>query len=244
MQGEAKKNYQTQAARANYLCLDRPDIGFATKEAMRRLASPTKGDEVALKKLGRYLLGCPRVVSLFRYGERNCSLVVEGDSDHAGCVRTRRSTSGWVIRWGSHVLKWWSKTQPTIALSSGEAELAAIVKSTSEGLGMIAVMKEYGIECDLVAKSDAVAAIGIVKRQGLGRVRHLAVADLWVQQRAKGGEVSYVKLDGKKNTCDMMTKAVEKEVIMRHMQSLGLQWRSGRHEATPVYTGGEDGTPE
>ena len=100
------KNYQTQAARANYLCLDRPDIGFATKEAMRRLSAPTKGDEVALKKLGRYLLGCPRIVSLFRYGERNCSLVVEGDSDHAGCVRTRKSTSGGVIRWGSHVLKW------------------------------------------------------------------------------------------------------------------------------------------
>ena len=69
-------------------------------------------------------------------------------------------------------------------------------------------MKEYGIECDLVVKSDAVAAIGIVKRQGLGRVRHLAVADLWVQQRAKGGEVSYVKLDGKKNTSDMMSRII------------------------------------
>ena len=117
--------------------------------------------------------------------------------------------------------------------------MAAIVRSTSEGLGMIAVMKEYGIECDLVVKSDAVAAIGIVKRQGLGRVRHLAVADLWVQQRAKGGEVNYVKLDGKKNTSDMMTKAVEGEVINRHMQALGLQYRSGRHEATPVYSGGD-----
>ena len=211
---------------------------------MRRLSAPTKGDEVALKKLGRYLLGCPRVVSLFRYGERSCSLVVEGDSDHAGCVRTRKSTSGGVIRWGSHVLKWWSKTQPTIALSSGEAELAAIVRSTSEGLGMIAVMREYGIECDLVVESDAVAAIGIVKRQGLGRVRHLAVADLWVQQRAKEGEVAYVKLEGKKNTSDMMTKAVEREVIMRHMQALGLQMRSGRHEATPEYTGGGVGAEE
>ena len=75
-------------------------------------------------------------------------------------------------------------------------------------------------------------------------MRHLAVADLWVQQRAKGGEVSYVKLDGKRNTSDMMTKAVEKEVIMRHMQSLGLQWREGRHSATPAYTGGEDGIPQ
>ena len=147
------------------------------------------------------------------------------------------------MRWGSHVLKWWSKTQPTIALSSGEAELAAIVRSTSEGLGMLAVMKEFHIDCELTVKSDAVAAIGIVKRQGLGRVRHLAVADLWVQQRAKGGEVNYTKLDGKRNTSDMMTKPVEAEIIDRHMQALGLQFRSGRNNLTPAYNGKEDGTP-
>ena len=93
-------------------------------------------------------------------------------------------------------------------------------------------------------KSDAVAAIDIVKRQGLGRVRHLAVADLWVQQRAKAGEVHYRKLAGKVNTSDMMTKPVEQEVIRRHMQSLGLIFKEGRHEATPAYTGKEDGVPE
>ena len=88
-------------------------------------------------------------------------MIVEGDSDHAGYVRTRKSTSGGMVRWGTHVLKWWSKTQPTIALSSGEAELAAIVRSTSEGLGMLAIMEEYGFTTKLVVKSDAVAAIGI-----------------------------------------------------------------------------------
>ena len=140
-------------------------------------------------------------------------------------------------------MKWWSKTQPTIALSSGEAELAAIVRATSEGLGLIAIMNEFQIECDLTVKSDAIAAIGIVKRQGLGRVRHLAVADLWVQQRAKAGEVNYCKLDGKKNTSDIMTKAVDGELIKKHMQTLGLQYREGRHKDTPAYDGKHDGTP-
>ena len=69
LEGQAKANYQTQAARANYLCLDRPDISFATKETMRRLSNPTTDDEAALKKLGKYLLGKPRVVSNFKYGE-------------------------------------------------------------------------------------------------------------------------------------------------------------------------------
>ena len=69
LQGEELRNYQTQAARANYLCLDRPDIGFATKELMRRMSAPTQDDYAALKKLGRYLMGRPRVISTFRYGE-------------------------------------------------------------------------------------------------------------------------------------------------------------------------------
>ena len=108
---------------------------------------------------------------------------------------------------------------------------------------MVAIMEEFGIKVDLVIKSDAVAAIGIVKRQGLGRVRHLAVADLWVQQKAKNKEAHYQKLPGARNTADMMTKAVEKEIIDRHMQALGLQYRDGRHEEPPQYTGHDDGIP-
>ena len=102
---------------------------------------------------------------------------------------------------------------------------------------MQSIMEEYGIKVDLVVKSDAVAAIGIVKRQGLGRVRHLAVADLWVQQRSKSGEVSYQKLEGKRNTSDILTKPVEKETLVRHMQALNMDFREGRHAATPLYNG-------
>ena len=105
-------------------------------------------------------------------------------------------------------------------------------------------MNEFDIQADLVVKSDAVAAIGIVKRQGLGRVRHLAVADLWVQQRSRNNEVVYQKLDGTRNTSDMLTKVVEKEVIQRHMQTLGLQFAPGRHPSTPAYSGRHDIVPE
>ena len=120
--------------------------------------------------------------------------------------------------------------------------MAAIVRSTSEGLGLQAMMEEFGIEVDLVVKSDAVAAIGIVKRQGLGSVRHLAVADLWVQQKAKSGEVAYQKLEGKKNTSDMLTKAVDSDTLMRHMQALGMEFREGRNSATPAFNGCDDST--
>ena len=109
---------------------------------------------------------------------------------------------------------------------------------------MQAIMEEFGIPVTLTVKSDAVAAIGIVKRQGLGRVRHLAVGDLWVQQRSKRGEVRYEKLDGKSNTSDMLTKPVDAVIIEHHSEELQLVFREGRHDLTPTYTGRADGTPE
>ena len=78
---------------------------------------------------------------------------------------------------------------------------------------MQSTMQEFGIEAPLKIKGDAIAAMGMVKRQGLGRVRHLAVADLWIQQKAKDGSAKYEKLPGAQNTSDIMTKAVEAEVL-------------------------------
>ena len=66
------------------------------------------------------------------------------------------------------------------------------------------------------------------------------MADLWVQQRSQRGEVHYEKLNGKANTSDMLTKAVERDVITKHMSTLGLEFRSGRHQCTPAYNKNTD----
>ena len=50
---------------------------------MRKLSSPTAGDETALKKIGKYLLGRPRLVSVFKYGER-------GGEERDGLIRSER----------------------------------------------------------------------------------------------------------------------------------------------------------
>ena len=67
--------------------------------------------------LGRYLLGKPREVKVFKYKV----------SDFAGCRRTRKSTSAGVVLFGGHAVKSWSSTQAVIALSSGEAEYYGLV---------------------------------------------------------------------------------------------------------------------
>ena len=71
----------------------------------------------------------------------------------------------------------------------------------------------------------------------------MAVADLWIQQRANEGSVQFRKLPGTENTSDIMTKPVEADVLDKHMQELPFEFREGRHKEASAYTGAEDGTP-
>ena len=103
-------SYRQQVARANFLAVDRPDISFSVKELCRHMAAPTNKNEEALKRLARYLLGCPRLVVHFQWQTPMKALLVMTDSDWAGCTRTRKSTSGGVVMRGRHLIKHWSGT--------------------------------------------------------------------------------------------------------------------------------------
>ena len=137
--------------------------------------------------------------------------------------------------WCGACLKTWSRTQPTIALSSGEAELAAVVAGVAEGLGMLSVLADFGITSTrLTLRSDATAAIGITQREGLGKVRHLATADLWVQQRLRRQEFRISKIPGPQNLADLGTKGLERDAVQRNLRSLGLARLDGRSAAAPL----------
>ena len=84
------------------------------------------------------------------------------DSDYAGCVLTRRSTSGGCMMVGRHLLKSWSKQQRVVALSSAEAETYALVTASCETLGLQSCAKDLGIRLIPELFTDASAALGIV----------------------------------------------------------------------------------
>ena len=69
----------------------------------------------------------------------------------------------------------------------------------AEGLGLQASLRDFGCESSVTVKSDATAALGMCKREGLGRVRHLATGDLWVQQLRRHGRLQLAKCPGVDN---------------------------------------------
>ena len=143
------------------------------------MSAPTQSDWEALRRVARYLARHPRLVYDFPW-QAPAELDIFVDTDFAGCIQTRRSTSGGCAKLGRHLVKHWSSTQKVLALSSGEAELAGILKGTSEGLGLRSLCLDLGMAITLHVRTDSAAAIGICRRAGLGKVRHLAVGQLWV----------------------------------------------------------------
>ena len=73
------------------------DFGSCRPKAARNMARPAEDDFEKLKRIGRYLVGRPRLVSKFAWHKMIGPITAYSDSVWAGCEKTRRSTSGGVI---------------------------------------------------------------------------------------------------------------------------------------------------
>ena len=136
---------------------------------------------------------------------------------------------------GNHVIKSWSTLQRVIALSSGEAEYYGLVKAASVAIGIQTIMKDMGVKHEgaITIMSDASAAIGIANRIGIGKVRHIEVNQLWLQDKVYKKEVEIVKVATENNLADALTKPVSAEVIKRHVEGIGAEMRRDRHRLAP-----------
>ena len=84
---------------------------------------------------------------------------------------------------GRHVIRTWSSTQPSVTLSSGEAEFYGLVKAAGAGFGHQSIMVDFGLKVPVRVWTDSSAAIGISTRSGLGKLRHLETHTLWVTRK-------------------------------------------------------------
>ena len=121
-----------------------------------------------------------------------------------------------------------------MTLISAEDELAGIVKGSTEGLGLRSLATDLGWETELKVYTDSSAAIGICKRSGIGKVRHLATGQLWVQDRIRTKDFELYKVAGTDNPADMLTKHLARESLDKHVSFSGLIRTAGRADTAPT----------
>ena len=124
---------------------------------------------------------------------------------------------------GAHVITHWARTQQLIALSSAEAELNASVKAAQEGMSLVHLEEEFGRQVIVRLLGDSSANYGIIQRQGSGKVKHLSVRQLWIQQQAELGVCIHTKIPRAQNSADMLTHHWTRAEAEDHMGRLQVR---------------------
>ena len=127
----------------NYLTTTRPDISYAVNILSQFMAKPNESHWKAAKKVLRYLKGTMNFVLLYT-DKFDVQLAGFSDSDWAGNLDDRRSTTGYAFNIGSGVVSWSSKKEPTISLSSIEAEYKAMASATCEVVWLRRILEDVG----------------------------------------------------------------------------------------------------
>nr|GEU78181.1 retrovirus-related Pol polyprotein from transposon TNT 1-94 [Tanacetum cinerariifolium] len=108
-----------------YLTSSRPDIVQAKCFCARYQSRPTEKHLKEVKRIFRYLIGTVNMGLWYLKGS-SFALTTFSDADHAGCIDTRKSTSGGIQFLGDKLVSWMSKKQDCTAMSSAEAEYVAL----------------------------------------------------------------------------------------------------------------------
>ena len=134
---------------------------------------------------------------------------------------------------GDHAVKTWSSTQTVIALSTGEAELYALNKVAAQSLGLQSLLIDMGIDLSVRLHTDATTGRAIAMRRGLGKVRHIAVNELWLQEQVQMGKVTVLKIKNKFNLADLLTKYLSKDEIEHIVDFMQHVFLEGRSDVAP-----------
>lgn len=174
----------------NYLTHSRPDISFSVSVVSRFLHSPTKQQFGAAKRILRYVAGTINFgiwyssVPIFK-------LVGFTDSDWAGCLDDRKSTSGNVFSFGSGAVTWSSKKQETVALSSSEAKYTAATSAARQAFWLRKLLADLQLEQKEATElfCDNRSTIAMAKNPVFhGRTKHVDVQHHFIRKLIGDGK--------------------------------------------------------
>ena len=104
-----------------------------------------------------------------------------------------------------------------------EAEYYAMTEGSTRCLGLQTMLKEMGVEVGIVVIStDSSSAKSFASRRGLGKMRHIEVKELWLQEAVCRGRIKLQKIAGPENPADFFTKYLTTAEIDKHLKFLNV----------------------
>ncbi|KAJ9516325.1 hypothetical protein QJQ45_001050 [Haematococcus lacustris] len=186
-------------------CCTRPDITYAVGALARYMSAPTQQHWTAARAILSYLKGTADQGLVF--GEA-AELQGYCDADYAGDKDTARSTTGYVFAMNGAAISWSSRLQPTVAMSTAEAEYMAASSAVKEGLWLRKLMQDLQLPGDCTSiLCDNQAALQLLHNPiASARAKHINVHHHFARERVARGEVSFSYCSTASMVADIMTK--------------------------------------
>ncbi|KAJ8646671.1 hypothetical protein MRB53_008419 [Persea americana] len=226
-------HYKQLVGSLMYLTATRPDMMFVTCLISRYMAKPMELHLQAAKRALRYLKGTVNYGIHYKKGGDG-ELLAFTDSDYAGDMEDRKSTSGYVFLMNSSAVSWCSKKQPIVTLSTTEAEFVAAAVCACQGVWMKRILKELGHSdggCTTMM-CDNSSTIKLSKNPVMhGRSKHIDVRFHFLRNLTKEGTIELVHCMSQNQVADIMTKPLQLEVFQKLRTLLG-EYRELKNRGT------------
>ncbi|XP_028556557.1 uncharacterized protein LOC114581179 [Dendrobium catenatum] len=218
--------YRSIVGSLRYLTHTRPDIMYSVGIVSRFMETPNSEHLAAVKRILRYVKGTTEYGLVYPKRQTEGGLIGFSDSDHAGDIDDRKSTTGMVYFWGPHVISWASQKQKIVALSSCEAEYVAITSAACQGIWLSRLLSELKGEAEKTVKLlvDNKSAIAMSKNPVYhGRSKHIDTRYYFIRSciEKKQIEVDYIRTE--EQLADIFTKSLGRMKFIEMIKNIGLK---------------------
>jgi hypothetical protein len=216
--------YRSLAGALQYLTFTHPYISYAVQQVCLHMHDPRKPHLIALKRILWYLQGTPDFGLHFHHSATTV-LIVYTDADWAGCLDTRRSTSGFAVFLGNNLVSWSSKCQTTVSRSSVEAEYRAVANTVAEASWLRQHLMELhsrltrssSVYCDNV--SVVYMSSNSFQHQ---RTKHIEIDLHFVCDKVAVGDVCVLHVSTTSQFADIFTKGLPSSLFTDFRSSLNI----------------------
>ncbi|KAL6288505.1 hypothetical protein ACE6H2_006015 [Prunus campanulata] len=212
-----------------YLTSTRPDIMHSVSVISRYMENPTEMHLRAAKRIFRYLKGTTDF-GIFYKKVKKSSFLGFTDSDYAGDIDDRKSTSGNVFLMSSGAISWSSKKQQIVTLSTTEAEFVAAASCSCQAIWLRRMLEVLGNQQQdsTTIYCDNVSAIRLSRNPVMhGRSKHIDVRYHFLRDLCKDGVIELQFCKSEDQVADLMTKPLKQPVFEKLRSVLGVCSREG-----------------
>ncbi|GKC99873.1 retrovirus-related pol polyprotein from transposon TNT 1-94 [Tanacetum coccineum] len=196
----------------------------ATCSCARYQAKPTEKHLTAVKRIFWYLKDSVNM-GLWYPKDIGFELTAFSDSDNAGCLDSRKSTSGGIqFLGGDKLVSWLSKKQDYTSMSSAKAKYVSLSVCYVQVLWLRTQLTDYGFYFDKIPMyCDSKAAISIsCNLVQHSRTKHIDVRYHFIKEHVKKGIVELFFVGTKYQLADLFTKALSEDRFMYLVRRLSM----------------------